>query len=573
MAKINWTLHQTNKDKAKEIADSYNIHYLFVQLLMNRGLSEDEIVAIILNDLNYLNAPDTLVNAEKAALEIATFINKNPDGLIIVQADYDCDGITSGYIMGHPLAQLHDNVVVKYPERSEGYGLQMAFCEKIVSHSDCPKLVITVDNGIAAINEVQYLVDNGVKVVITDHHTPKEILPNCTIVDPHCYEGDPNKGLAGCGVAFKVVQLLLKHFPDVHYDISDLLPILAIGTIADMMPITLDNLFYIRNGLAIINSDDCPNSIKAFKEFCGIEEIVPNDIGWKIGPALNACGRMGNILLAANYIYAHEDTKTIMDEYVAPIIKTNELRKERTKELLEISLKQVKENSLVNFILLKECEEGLAGIVANKVMETNNKPTIILVDCGTHAVGSARTPNGLSILQLLNASAEFVDRFGGHDNAAGLTVSIENLDALEHKLNTVLTEAIISLLDTETDTSVEDELDMFIDFSIDLKDLDKDTLSIINSLPYDNANFNAPIVMLETTIKHIKPTQKDPNNVWLGLIDGYIQKEFWVKDGAALFNGCKPGSKVRLIGTLKENFMKSKSTPVIVDILDVEIAN
>ena len=170
-----------------------------INILLNRGFSSTDIQQILLYPNKCLLDANTLTNALKAAEKIKHFIdNYEDDGMIVIFADYDTDGITSGYIMGQVLSELFGNVFIYYPNRTEGYGLNMEFCKKVVNKEFEHKLVITVDNGTTAVNEIEYLTNNGVDVIVTDHHTPKEILPNCLIVNPHVHNDTRFKHLAGC---------------------------------------------------------------------------------------------------------------------------------------------------------------------------------------------------------------------------------------------------------------------------------------------------------------------------------------------------------------------------------------
>lgn len=565
MAKINWKYEPNNK--ALELANEYEIHPLFTTILMNRGFQEDEVIALINNDDTVVNDPTTVKYAVEAAKAIYDFIVLNPNGRIIVQADYDCDGITSGYVMGTTLAQYHDNVIVNYPERHEGYGLQMKFCEKVVETMDSPTLLITVDNGVAAVNEVQYLIDNGVQVIVTDHHKPKETVPNCLVVDPHCYEDDYNTHLCGVGVAYKVMQIFVNQFED-KFDTNRLLPAVAIGTVADMMPMTLENIYYIRNGIALINSEYCPVPFKAFKHYNGIDEITPTVIGWDLGPTINACGRMGNTKLAGNFIFSDNlSLDDIMDDYVAEMIEINEKRKELTKKHTLNGIKQIKENEFANVVILEECEEGLAGVVANKVIEVNNRPTAVLVKTKSgNLVGSARTPDGLSILDILNECKDTIMNYGGHAGAAGLTVSSKQIDAFKEAINNACSKIDMTAYIVEEDNT---EIEMAIDYEITIQDLNKDTLSVVDLLPYDKNGFSNPIFSLKTMIDKVEPTQKNPNNAFITLKQGYLSKRFWVADIVPMLEGIDKSKEVELIGTLDKNFMNSKTTPVVLKIMGV----
>jgi single-stranded-DNA-specific exonuclease len=360
----------TNEEVIK-VANELNINELMARILLNRGMDIDNINTIVNEPYNAFIEPSEFTNAEKAAKRIAEYC-KNENAIIWIFGDYDVDGFTSVYTMASALSEVAKCEVRYYfPERSEGYGLSLDFCKAFIEEDidNDNKLVITVDNGISCLKEIEYLQNNGIEVIVTDHHVAKDNVPNCLIVDAHNHnEPETFKHLAGCGVAFKVAQLVQREFN--VYNMAKYTFATAIGTIADAVPMSIENIAFIKYGLDIINSDECPKGIKALKRFLGKDVITSSDIAWDIAPRLNACSRMGDVYLGSKVFFT-DDVENI-DDLVVEIDEINTHRKNATKNIEKyIDKLNVKPTDTVCCVDLTstDCPEGLVGIAATKITE------------------------------------------------------------------------------------------------------------------------------------------------------------------------------------------------------------
>lgn len=567
---MKWIKKEIPTDIIQQIAAKYEINETLAQVLLNRGLDEERINLVINHIADTMTDPTLLTNAPLAAERIYTYLN-DPKALIIIRADYDVDGITSGYILGQPLKDFGVcTVIVSYPERTEGYGLKKEFCDKVINykteHNIERVLLLTVDNGITAVEEVNYLQDADIEVIITDHHLPKDSIPNCVIVDPHADEDETFHHLAGCGVAFKVSQLIARLYDNESY-MNNLLAPLAIGTIADMMPMTLENIAFCIYGLAQINSEDCPLGLKVLKDYLGKDNFTFSDIGWEIAPRLNSCGRMGDVTLASRVFFTEDmDYDTLMDDVIVEIDKLNSERKEVTEAKTIEAFNQVSPEDHIQLVILNHCREGIAGVVANKIIEVYHRPIIVLVKSEDYYVGSARSIENYSIQDILQQEFEkgLIVGYGGHERAAGLTVAKENLNRFRESLSHYTFDFIDPIA-----PSTEQEL--LIDGTLEIKDLDMDLLTILNVFPYDKETFVPPVFefIVEVDKKNTVPTKKNPDNLWLAIKDKTGYKKIWAKGLTHKYAALTNQDKIRVAATLKTDFMNSNKT-VTMEILDIK---
>lgn len=563
------------EERAERISINYDIDKTLATILLNRNLKEEEIRIITKDMFSAIKDPELLNNSQIAADRIIEYmIDEN--SAIIIRADYDVDGLTSGKIMGQMMFDLSRGYVnINFPERSEGYGLNMEFCEDIVNFKnqrDFSKvLLITVDNGTTNVDEVEFLKENGIEVIITDHHEPKDKLPNCIIVNPHVDEDSVYNHLAGCGVAFKVVQMIARRY-DAEYLINKFIPYVMLGTIADMMPMKLENMAICIYGLAIINSDDCPNGIKAMKKFLGKNILSFKDIGWDIAPRLNSCGRMGDINLGASILFCDDESaEQVMEEIVFEIEKLNERRKMIKNEVVAEAMTKVSKDDSVQLIVINDGEnvDGVMGIVANSIMQHHNKPVIVLSKneaTGTYT-GSARSVENISMQKILKEEMDKGNlvKYGGHDAAAGLKLSEDMIESFKKSLKQY---------SFETKEVSGDFAELFIDKTLKVKDINRNLHDIIMSIPYDNFNFKAPIFefIVEIDTKRTVPTKKNADNLWIFIKDETGTKKIWARGLTKKYNEIKDKSKVRIAGQLNINFMDGHTATIeIVDMMEMEI--
>lgn len=553
--RLSYILNCSKEEIFKQVEEQ-EILYLIANILINRGITSKEDIDKCFNNIgNSINSPYILTNAEKAADKILEYL-LNENAIIYIFADYDADGLTAGYVFTSALKEVaKSKIILKYPERKEGYGLNMEWCKSIVDSNSNPKLVVTVDNGIAKINEVEYLKENNIDVIITDHHSSDDKgVPNCLIVDPHNEhekQNDNTKHLCGCGVAFKVAQIVQEKCNT--FNMYNYTPYLAISTLTDVMPLTYENLAFIQYGLEIINGNNCPNNLKLLLKKLGIEVATSNDILWTIGPLLNACGRMGNTNLGGKLLFENsiQDEDSFLD-LVNQAIKINENRRSLTKEAQkEISELNFDEDKIVMFISDKY-PSGMISIIAGKLAETFNKPSMCCNHLSNDIIhGSVRSIKGLDILSIFKQLEDegLIISSGGHKEACVCNFKTENFDKVKQALNDKI---IIE------DTKVEEVTkEMFIDEDISFSHLTKAVYALVNLLPTDNKKLQTPIFKLnDLEVVSYKVSKNNPKNLCLKIKEGRREKDIWAWGLADRYIKTLNCSKrVSLIGKISKNIM------------------
>ena len=562
---MNWNTKTANIIQIKKYARVLGVSDMMAHVLVNRGLSIEVAQALLENPAMLLEAPEDIVGAEAAAAKIMEYLQK-PGAEIWVFADYDVDGITSGYVITDFLRRASDNeVFVYYPDREEHYGLNMNFCNNIVARKEqdgVDILVVTVDNGVAALKEIERLQQGGVEVVVTDHHQPQATLPNCIVCDPHVSEESAGHHLAGVGVAWKVCQLI-DNAMDLDI-IHEYLFAVAIGTVADVMPMTHENMALVNMGLDQLNSKiDCPNAFQVFKGHIEKDTLTATDIAWDVAPKLNACGRMGDIEQAAVLFYMNDSEKQEIIDAILNIIEVNEERKSHTKRAERAIEKMNFDNDCVCIFEANDYPAGIVGPVAGKLAEKFNKPAFVLQGEKV-LIGSARSAGGISLQALLAIELQKgnIVSFGGHDAACGLSVKADMVDAFRQSMN----ETISQMIENSEVTVVEPEL--FIDAEITLAELNNNVLKEINILPYDKNTFAAPVFSLNNLeVISTKRSKNNPNNICLTLKDAYgNMSQIWAWKFGDLYEALGEPERIDLAGSIDKDFMsKYKCTLKVVD--------
>jgi single-stranded-DNA-specific exonuclease len=539
---------------------SVGVSVLLATVLNNRGLAVSTADKILNSPFALLTDPLGMVNMKQGVSQIIKAIESGAE--IWIFADYDCDGMTSGFTLSDFLKSTTDNDVYPYyPNRTEGYGLNMDFCKMMVARREeigKEIFIITVDNGTACIEQVKFLNENGIGVVVTDHHQPKGTLPDCTIINPQIVEDDTYKHLCGAGVAFKLIQAIetMAVLPNDYT--SKYYYAVAMGTIADMMPLTLENMALIRLGLNQINSKDCPYAIKLWKEFLGKKQITPMDIGWEIGPRLNACGRMeasdlGGLLLSYN-----EDTDRT--EVMDTLLEIEDINQER-KALTDKAKKEIAKNDYssdyVCMFNASEYPAGIAGIIAGKLLEQTGKPSIVFSG-KERFVGSVRSPHGFNIQPILENEFKKGNllEYGGHEEAAGLKFSLDRIYDLQESLNETVAEIIASLPPVD---SVATELE--VDAEISLKDVNTRNFLDLQLFPYDRNVFTAPVFVLkELEVTTTKRSKNNEKNICLTVKDESGKSTMiWAWGYGELYEQLGEPDKINLIGSIDMNFIDKRS--------------
>ena len=426
--------------------------------------------------------------------KIITRINEAIDqgDPILIYGDYDADGVTGTSILVRCLRELGALVDYYIPNRFyEGYGPnEDAFMQAI---ADGYQLVITVDNGIAGVDEAEILLEHGVDLIITDHHQVKETLPRAyAILHPELDENYPFHHLSGAGVALKVAEALLQEvIPEDFYAIA------MLGTIGDVVPLIDENRSIVKRGLAALRETEI-EGLNAMMDLAGTEksEATEVNVGFELCPRLNAPGRMDEAALSVECLIAEseEEAKLIADQ----IESFNSERQKVTQKVLEEATKLVDAKTLakkkVVILYSPNWHEGILGIVAGRLAKQWQKAVFVVTDDHEGYIkGSARALEGYHLFELLNECQDLIERFGGHALAAGITFAPENLQALEDKMNELLQE-------------VEVTPSLQVDLSLPLSDLNVSFVEQLSILaPFGEGNRPPVIELKNVYVKNVKP--------------------------------------------------------------------
>ena len=346
---------------------------------------------------------------------------------VAVFGDYDADGICASAIMYHALKEYGIDAHVYVPERADGYGLSEEVLDRIFE--DCnPELFITVDCGISCAKEAQYVYELGADMIVTDHHELPETLPDCVIVNPKLDDDYPYDNLCGAGVAFKVACALLGEKAYKYLDFT------ALATVADSVPLLGENRDIVTEGLKIFNTNVRPCFTNLLNKT--YDTITAMTLSFNVAPKVNAAGRMGDAQSAFR-LFTTDDPKEIYDLSVKLCAYNTERQKYCDELYASAKQKLNKKGAYGNVIMLSDegWTTGFIGIVAARIAEEYNRPTLLFVHHGNMLKGSARSIEDINIFTALKNCSEYIEEFGGHAQAAGINIRVENFDKLESALN------------------------------------------------------------------------------------------------------------------------------------------
>ncbi len=419
-----------------EIALSCDITFDTARILYYRNQNSIEKVNRFLNPSKLGFHNPLLLNSMSKAVEIidkARLLNKN----VLVFGDYDADGVCAATILYNCLKDYGiSSIRVFVPERIDGYGINLQTIEKLRQEENVD-LLITVDCGVSDAEKIQTLIDSGIEVIVTDHHELPEILPNCTVINPKLSNQDyPFDGLCGAGVAYKLGYALIGEKANEYLDF------VALATVADSMDLIDENRDIVAEGLKLFNN---PNKIRPCMKYLigdNNKNIYAHTLAYSVAPRINAGGRMGDANCALQ-LFINNDENVIYDL----AIKLNEYniqRQIKCDEIYQQSKEKIKKYALYkrNVIVLKDknWQTGFVGIVAARLVEEYARPVIVFAGQDDYLKGSARSVDGINIYEAINNNKEHLIGFGGHSQAAGISVSYENFNEFEKSLNTYVKE-------------------------------------------------------------------------------------------------------------------------------------
>ena len=453
---------------AKELGEKLGLSPILAQLLIARGITTESAAKRYFRpQLADLINPFLMKDMDVAVDRINDAMGRKER--IMVYGDYDVDGCTSVALVYKFLQQFYSNIEYYIPDRyEEGYGLSTKGIE--YAHKQDVKLIIILDCGIKAFNEINYAKTLGIDFIICDHHVPDDTMPNAVaILNPKRPDDTyPFKHLCGCGVGFKLMQAFAKNNNIPFSRLISLLDFCAVSIAADIVPVTDENRILAYHGLKQINQN--PNiGLKAIIDVCGLQgrEISMSDIIFKIGPRINASGRMENgkmsvdLLVEKDYLNALQKAHQI-DTY-------NEQRKDIDKQMTEEAnqivarLESQKHQSAI-VIYDENWKKGVIGIVASRLTEMYFRPTVVICRDGELATGSARSVTGFDVYSAIKSCSDLLINFGGHTYACGLTLRWTDVPEFCRRFHKYVEENILP-------TQIEPTLD--IDAEIDFKDINK----------------------------------------------------------------------------------------------------
>ena len=455
------------------IAEKYQISPIIARLMRNRDVIGDEAIDFYLNGTVEDLYDGLLMKDMDRAVDILK--EKIEEGKKIrVIGDYDIDGVNATYILQQGLAGLGADVDTDIPDRiKDGYGLNQMLIDRALEAD--VDTIITCDNGIAAMSEIAYGKENGMTIVVTDHHEvpyleengeKKYLLPPAdAVVDPHRADCEyPFKGLCGAAVAYKLVEVLYrvsgKSDQEVEHLQESLMENVAIATIGDVMDLVGENRVFVKKGLELLKTTK-NEGLHALMQCTGVDTANLNTyhIGFVIGPCINAGGRLDTAKRALELLNASNRREAVT--LAADLKELNDSRKEMTEEGVEEAVRQIESSSWkddqVLVVYLPECHESIAGIIAGRIKERYYRPTFVLTRGETGVKGSGRSIEAYDMFAEMNRCRELFTKFGGHKLAAGLSLEEENVEVFRKRIN--------ELADlTEEDLQMKVSIDMRLPF-------------------------------------------------------------------------------------------------------------
>lgn len=435
MSRKKWLVSALDKDLASDIAEEYDIDPFCSLLLVSRGITDDSEIFDFFSKDCRLSDPFEIKDMDKAVGRIRKAIEEKEK--ILIYGDYDADGVTSTALLYLYLKSENADVITYIPDRnSEGYGLNLDAVKEISEKG--VKLIVTVDNGISAFNEADYISSLGMDLVITDHHKASHTIPKAVaVVDPHRYDCPSEFKLwAGVGVAFKLVCALSDKTTVELLDLySDLV---TIGTVGDIVSLTGENRAIVKHGLKMINKTT-RHGVKALKQIAGVDgkEINATTVAFSLVPRINAIGRISSAEEAFRLLVSEEEGNALF--YAQTVDSSNVTRQDVEKIISGEAEAQIKNNPemLYDRVLIFSGENwhgGVIGIVAARLTQKYGKPCIVITDDGKEAKGSGRSIEGFSLYEAINSASHLLNHFGGHTLAAGFGLDSENIDEFKRAI-------------------------------------------------------------------------------------------------------------------------------------------
>ena len=546
-----WIINEVSQDRVAQVADKFGISHLIAKIILLRGYEENKEIE---NFLNFNNAcfydPYLLHDMQKAVDYIKSSVKLNKK--IAVYGDYDVDGITSTYILYDYLTSIGANVIYYIPFRAdEGYGINNTAIDTLKSEG--VELIITVDVGITAVDEIKYAYSQGIDVIVTDHHTLKDTLPSChAIINPKIPGDYPFDSLAGVGVAYKLIYALSGCDEEIAKKYSSMA---ALGTIADMVPLTDENRYIVHKGLIELNNTT-NQGLKALIEISGIsgKEITSSSVGYILAPRLNAAGRIASATQSIKLLLENDKTNAL--KLAMELDSDNQFRQQEEQKILQEAMEIINKNKLyddeVIVVAAKNWHHGIIGIVSSKITETYYKPsTVISINDDGTAKASGRSISGFNLFNALSHCSEYLQKFGGHELAAGFTVYTDKIDDFRIKINEYAKNIITEEISTPK---------LHIDAVISADDISTDNISMLKMLePCGIGNRSPMFCIKDVCIKNIRYPNMG-KHAFLSLQDGNKTIEAPAFNMASNLKDYGCGDKISVAGSLGTNTYRGITT-------------
>ncbi len=490
---MRWTLKPNpNPNKSKQLAAELGVTPLIASLLVQRGVETfEEARAFFRPAFEHLHDPYLMQDMDKAVARIETAIAAGEN--ILVFGDYDVDGTTAVALMSSYLRSYYPNVATYIPDRyAEGYGV--SFMGIDFAEDNGFTLIIALDCGIKSIDKVEYATQKGIDFIICDHHRPGDELPEAiAVLDPKRQDcAYPYKELCGCGVGFKLIQALSAKRGQSLLDLIPYLDLVATAIAADIVPMTGENRVLAKFGLEVINKNPRPG-IKALIKNVKKQELTITDVVFIIAPRINAAGRIkhGNHAVAL----LTEFNLKQAEEFAGQIETFNADRKDLDKQITKEALKQIETNGeqerYTTVVYQEDWHKGVIGIVASRLTEVYYRPTLVFTKSGDKLAASARSVKDFDVYNALEACSDYLEQFGGHMYAAGLTLKESDFESFKNQFEKVVANTITSDLRVP---------EISIDAEIDFSDIDDKLIRILKQFePFGPENMTPVFITRHLT--------------------------------------------------------------------------
>lgn len=544
-SKYEWKVRKKNADMEEATVQAFKLNNLEKTVLENRGYTMDEDLNKIFHPKSYESS--LVQGMETAAARIETAINNEES--ILIYGDFDADGITSTVLLSNALKRRTQNVEFIIPDRiSDGYGPNMSiFEEVVVGQFD---LVITVDNGISGKDEIAFLTENDVDVIVVDHHSFGENIPDTTIIHPDHPDGTyPYNELAGVGITYKLVQAL-------GLDSREDLALVAIGTVADLVPIIDENKKLVMEGLEVLNDRPLPG-LKSLLRSAGHDGLIDEEtIGFTIAPRLNATGRLGEASIGVELLMEVDPDAAY--ELSMAVERMNQERKQIVEEIHAEAAEMVDGTSQINIVYKEGWHPGVIGIVASRLVDQFGKPAIVLTLDGESYRGSARSIEGVDLHGVIKEHSSHYSSYGGHSQALGIEVAGGDIELFKEELTQYFESLSLDLRPVK-----------HIDYQLKSGNMTMKEFERFERLKPFGQAFKTPIFMVNNAkIGMIRQVGKDKSHVKITIPE--LDLDVIGFKFGHLIHEVGKGDTISLIGTVNINEFNQKRSLQMV-LMDAEI--